>query len=95
MLLRTTVQGYHDYNYLTAVQQAPAADSWRACLWKIRAKRVVIAAGAIERPLIFADNDSPGVMLAGAVRTYINRYGVLPGGAFFSLPTMTALMRRL
>ena len=79
MLLRTTVQGYHDYNYLTAVQQAPAADSWRACLWKIRAKRVVIAAGAIERPLIFADNDSPGVMLAGAVRTYINRYGVLPG----------------
>ncbi len=46
---------------------------------RIRAQQVVIAAGAIERPPMFADNDRPGTMLAGAVGTYINRFGVLPG----------------
>ena len=48
-------------------------------LWKIRAKRVVIAAGALERPMVFAGNDLPGVMLADSVRTYINQYAVCPG----------------
>ncbi|MDQ6713718.1 MAG: ferredoxin, partial [Candidatus Dormibacteraeota bacterium] len=48
-------------------------------VWQVRAKRVVIATGAHERPLIFANNDRPGIMLAGAARTYINRYGVAPG----------------
>src|SRR6202011_5036977 len=48
-------------------------------LWQIRAKRVVLATGAHERPLIFANNDRPGIMLAGAARTYVNRYGVAPG----------------
>src|SRR5437879_239398 len=43
------------------------------------AKRVVLATGAHERPLIFANNDRPGIMLAGAARTYVNRYGVAPG----------------
>src|SRR5690606_37657712 len=51
----------------------------RRRLWKIRAKQVVLATGAIERPLVFAENDRPGVMLADAVRTYVNRYGVRPG----------------
>jgi sarcosine oxidase subunit alpha len=51
----------------------------RQRLWRIRAAQVVLATGAIERPLIFDGNDRPGSMLAGAVRTYIHRYGVLPG----------------
>ncbi|MBE8157837.1 MAG: sarcosine oxidase subunit alpha family protein [Betaproteobacteria bacterium] len=82
LLPRTTVQGYYDYNMLTAAEELPknyAAAGLRRRLWKIRAAQVVVAAGALERPLVFADNDRPGVMLAGAVRTYINRYGVLPG----------------
>ena len=49
--------------------------------WKIVAKRAVLAAGALERPIVFGNNDRPGVMLAGAVRTYINRYAVAPGRA--------------
>ena len=48
-------------------------------LWKIRAKRIVVAAGALERPMVFAGNDLPGVMLASAARTYINQYAVRPG----------------
>ncbi|MBE9604964.1 sarcosine oxidase subunit alpha family protein [Acetobacteraceae bacterium H6797] len=51
----------------------------RQRMWRIHARRTVLAAGAIERPLVFGDNDRPGVMLAGAVRTYLNRYGVTPG----------------
>ncbi|MDT7642081.1 MAG: sarcosine oxidase, subunit alpha, partial [Pseudonocardiales bacterium] len=57
---------------------APAEVS-RQRLWHVRARRIVLAAGAHERPMVFADNDRPGIMLAGAVRTYLNRYGVLPG----------------
>jgi sarcosine oxidase subunit alpha len=57
---------------------APAEVS-RQRLWHVRAKRIVLAAGAHERPVVFADNDRPGIMLAGSVRTYLNRYGVLPG----------------
>ena len=51
----------------------------RERLWRVRAKRVVLATGAIDRPLVFAGNDRPGVMLAGAARTYLNRYGVKVG----------------
>ncbi|MEM7257401.1 MAG: FAD-dependent oxidoreductase, partial [Pseudomonadota bacterium] len=85
-LPRTTLTGYFDYNYLTAVEKLTdhigpgrSADKPRQRFWKIRAQQVVIAAGSIERPLVFADNDRPGVMLANAVDTYIDRYGVLPG----------------
>ena len=46
---------------------------------KIRAGRVILATGAHERPLVFGNNDLPGVMLASAVSAYIHRYGVLPG----------------
>jgi sarcosine oxidase subunit alpha len=49
------------------------------CLWHVRAKRVVLATGAHERPVAFAGNDRPGVMLSGAVLTYLDRFGVLPG----------------
>ena len=60
------------------VAQPPAHEP-RQILWRIQAKRVVLAAGAIERPLVFGDNDRPGVVMAGAVRTYLNRFGVGPG----------------
>lgn len=81
LLSSTTVQGYHDYNFLIAVEEHPAANRHqpRQTLWKIRARQVIIAAGALERPLIFAGNDCPGVMLAAAVGSYIRRYAVLPG----------------
>jgi sarcosine oxidase subunit alpha len=51
----------------------------RQRLWRVRAAEVVLATGAIERPLIFDGNDRPGVMLASAIRSYVHRYGVLPG----------------
>ena len=63
----------------TIIWPMPPAHEPRQRLWRIVAKRAVLAAGAIERPLVFGDNDRPGVMLAGAVRTYLNRYGVAPG----------------
>src|SRR5262249_50906777 len=78
----TTVVGHYEQNFLTALQKVrnPRAGSGpRERFWKIRAKQVILATGAIERPLVFADNDRPGTLLASAVRTYINRFGVLPG----------------
>ena len=54
-------------------------DTPRERQWQVRAREVVLSAGAIERPLVFAGNDRPGIMLAGAARTWLNRYGVLPG----------------
>ncbi|MFC4069521.1 2Fe-2S iron-sulfur cluster-binding protein [Actinoplanes subglobosus] len=86
VLTRTTAFGYYDDNHVIAVQRrtnhlgvlAPRHLS-RERIWRIRAKHVVLATGAHERSLAFADNDRPGVMLAGAARTYVNRYGVLPG----------------
>ena len=77
LLPHTAVQGYHDYNFLIAEESLPGNPRRR--LWKIRAAQTVIAAGAIERPPVFVDNDRPGVMLADSVRAYIRRYGVLPG----------------
>lgn len=88
VLTRTSLTGYFDYNYLIAAEQVTAHlgpqrndTKPRQRLWKLRARQVVLATGAIERPLVFADNDRPGVMLASAVRTYQHRYGVLPGSA--------------
>lgn len=87
ILPRTTVTGYYDYNFLVANERVSEhlgsnqrnGKLPKERLWKIRAKQVILATGSIERPLVFADNDRPGVMLAGAVRVYINRFGVLPG----------------
>ncbi|MCB1882665.1 MAG: sarcosine oxidase subunit alpha family protein [Geminicoccaceae bacterium] len=86
VLTRTTLTGYYDYNYLTALERVTdhlppgsGPDLPRQRLWRIRARRVVIATGAIERPLVFVGNDRPGVMLASAGRAYLNRWGVLPG----------------
>jgi sarcosine oxidase subunit alpha len=77
MLVNSTVFGYHDHNFLTIAEQSD--DHVRQRLWRVRAKQVVLAQGAFERPLAFCNNDRPGVMLASAVSTYINRYAVLPG----------------
>ena len=88
LLPRATVFGYYDHNYLGIAERVtdhlgpdaapPAAPRQR--LWRVRARQVVLAAGSHERPLVFADNDRPGVMLAGAAQTYVNRYAVKPGG---------------
>ncbi|MGW4540651.1 sarcosine oxidase subunit alpha family protein [Streptomyces chartreusis] len=86
VLSRTTVFGHYDDNHLLAVERRTnhlGADApehvARERVWRIRARRVVLATGAHERSLAFADNDRPGVMLAASARTYLNRYGVLPG----------------
>ncbi|WP_406277699.1 sarcosine oxidase subunit delta family protein [Streptomyces sp. NBC_00191] len=86
VLRRTTVFGYYDDNHLLAVERrtnhlggAAPENVSRERVWRIRARRVVLATGAHERSLAFADNDRPGVMLAASARTYANRYGVLPG----------------
>ncbi|SEI58856.1 sarcosine oxidase subunit alpha [Pseudomonas linyingensis] len=86
LLPRATVNGYHDHNFLTIHQRltdhlgeiAPRGQA-RHRVHRVRAKRVVLAAGAHERPLVYSNNDLPGNMLAGAVSTYVNRYGVAPG----------------
>lgn len=85
ILKRTTLFGVYDGSTYAAVERkndhiaVPPAHEPRQRLWRIVAKRAVLAAGSIERPLVFADNDRPGVMLAGAVRTYLNRFAVKPG----------------
>ena len=75
--------GVYDHGYVLAYERltdhAPHVVGPRHRLWRIRAKRVVTCTGAIERPLSFAGNDLPGVMLAGAVRDYVRLYGVSPG----------------
>jgi sarcosine oxidase subunit alpha len=85
LLPRTTAFGYFPHNLLSLNQRltdhlatAPT-DSPRERQWQVRAREVVLATGAIERPLVFPGNDRPGIMLAGAARTYLNRYGVRPG----------------
>ncbi len=84
VLLRTTASGYWDHNFLTLTQRlvepgAVPAHGFTQRLWHVRAGRVVLATGLIERPVPFAHNDRPGVMLSQAVRTYVRRFGVLPG----------------
>ncbi|WP_284978822.1 2Fe-2S iron-sulfur cluster-binding protein [Arthrobacter sp. fls2-241-R2A-200] len=86
VLNRTTAFGSYDSNYFIAAQNrtdhlsVPAASGVsRQRIWHIRAKQVVLAPGAHERPLVFENNDRPGIMLASAVRTYLNRYAVAAG----------------
>ena len=83
---RTTLAAYHSYNYLLAKENLTdhltlneKKDKVRQRLWKIRAKKVVIATGAIERPLIFNNNDRPGVILSSSIKKYIDYYGVKCG----------------
>lgn len=89
VLTRTAAFGSYDDNYVLAVEDraggsaVPQPDGVsRQRVWHVRAGQVVLANGAYERPLVFAGNDVPGVMLAGAVRTYLNRYAAIPGRRF-------------
>jgi len=85
VMRRTTVFGAYDGNTFGAVERVsdhlptPPPHQPRQRCWKIVAKRVVIAAGAIERPIVFGGNDRPGVMMASAARAYLHRHGVAVG----------------
>lgn len=84
LMPRCTVTGAYDggiYGALerTGLHLADPGDLPRETFWRITTRRAILAAGALERPIAFADNDRPGVMLAGAVRAYVNRFGVAPG----------------
>ncbi|MDX8499028.1 sarcosine oxidase subunit alpha family protein [Mesorhizobium sp. VK4C] len=85
LLPRTTAFGWYDGNVFGAVERVqkhvadPRANVPVERLWRIVAKQAIVAAGAEERPLVFGGNDLPGVMMATAMRAYLNRYGVAPG----------------
>ena len=78
VLTRTTALAHFHHNYLLLAERC-IGDGPRQRLWKVRAKEVILATGAIERPIAFANNDRPGAMLAEAVRGYLCRYAVAPG----------------
>ncbi len=73
LLPNCTAFGYYDHNTMGMIETGPQR------LRTIRAQRIVLATGAFERPLVFRNNDRPNIMLAGAARTYLNRYAVAPG----------------
>ena len=82
---RSQVFGYYDHNMLVMFERCkdhienPEAFTPRQRLWYIRAKQVIISTGSIERPLVFANNDRPGIMLAYSAKEYLKIYGVLAG----------------
>ena len=83
---RTSVAAYHGYNYLLArenltdhLSQNEKQNKVRQRLLKIRAKKVIVATGSLERPLVFNNNDRPGIMLSSAVKKYADYYGVATG----------------
>ena len=83
---RTSLAAYHSYNYLLARENLTdhlnlneRRGKIRQRLWKIRAKKVIIASGSIERPLIFDNNDRPGIILSSSIKKYIDYYGVKCG----------------
>ena len=85
LMPRTTVFGVYDGDTYGAVERvadhliAPLRNQPRQRLWRIVASRAILAAGATERGIVFGGNDRPGIMLAAAMRTYINRFAVVPG----------------
>ena len=82
---RSQVFGYYDHNMMVMLEkikdhiEKPNEFTPRQKLWYIRAKEVIISTGSIERPLVFGNNDRPGIMLASAAKEYIKVYGVLVG----------------
>ena len=84
ILTRTTASGYWEHDLVTLTQrlaepgEVPSSGVAQR-LWHVRAGQVILATGSIERPIAFAHNDRPGVMLSQAARTYVRRFGVLPG----------------
>ena len=84
LLTRTTVYGAFDHGVYGAVERctdhlASSNGRPRQVLWRIYSKRTIVSTGATERPIAFSNNDRPGIMLAGSVRTYLNRWAVTPG----------------
>lgn len=85
ILTRTTVFGWFDSHVFGAVERVqkhvaePDTNRPVERLWRIVARHAVLASGAEERPIVFGDNDRPGVMMAGAIRSYLNQYGVAAG----------------
>ncbi|MGZ2258475.1 sarcosine oxidase subunit alpha family protein [Roseobacter sp. A03A-229] len=85
LLTRTAVVGAYDHGTYAAVERVnghrgrPTGGAVLETFWRIVAKHAILAAGAIERPVAFENNDRPGIMTAGAVRAYLNRWGVSPG----------------
>ncbi len=85
LMPRTQAFGYYAQNLVALSERLAEPDLLadperpRERLWRMRAREVVLATGAIERPLVFADNDRPGIMLAGAARRYLNLHGVKVG----------------
>jgi sarcosine oxidase subunit alpha len=84
VLSRTTAFGHYDHNHVALIERrtdhlGPASGGVRQRVWKVRARQVVLATGAHERPVAFRGNDRPGVMLASAAAGYVNRYAVRPG----------------
>jgi sarcosine oxidase subunit alpha len=85
VLPRATAFGYYDQDLVAAVERVadhlpePPPYAPRQRLWLIRARQVILATGAVERPLVFGGNDRPGVMLAAAARAYANGFAVRPG----------------
>jgi sarcosine oxidase subunit alpha len=85
VLPRTTAFGYYAQNFVGLTERVtehlakPDRKLPRERLWQVRAKRVIIATGAIERHMVFANNDRPGIMLASAARTFLNHFGVAVG----------------
>lgn len=85
ILSRTSVFGIYDQNVVVAIEKVsdhlaePPPFTPRQRMWRIYPQQVIVAAGSIERPIAFANNDRPGVMLAGAVRTYLRRFGAKAG----------------
>ncbi len=78
-LAQASVWAYREHNLVMISERAPRQDSVFQRSWRVRAAWVIVAAGAIERHLVFAHNERPGVMLAAAVQAYVNRYAVRPG----------------
>lgn len=85
VMTRTTAIGYYHENFIGMVERLTdhldtvPEDTPRERMWRMRAKQVVLAQGALEKPLVFHGNDRPGVMLAGSAQTFLNRFGVLVG----------------
>ncbi len=86
LMPRTAVTGAYDHGTYSAIERvsmhrANPGKAPRECFWRIVARRSILASGALERPIAFQNNDRPGIMMAGALRAYLNRYGVSPGRA--------------
>lgn len=100
IMARTTVFGAYDHGVYGAVERVsdhlavPEAGKPRQILWRIYSKRAIVCAGALERPIAFENNDRPGVMLAGAMRTYANRWAATPAKEVVVLQTVMMVIEQ-